>query len=103
MINFNDVENVSIDATCHERCFHFAKLILKDGRTTMLPPILIGPIISQLADDKINPGHQWSGVAVKEHFHYKRHPMMRLFRITNANELLKQPPEVILNLLIFEK
>jgi len=102
MITFNDVEQVAIDSTCHEHCFHFASLILKDGRITILPPILISPIISQLADEKVNPGQKWNGARVKHHFRHKRHPMMRLFRKTLASELLKEPPEVILNLLIFE-
>lgn len=103
MITFNDVENAFIDSTCYEHCFHFASLILKDGRITILPPILIGPIISQLTDEKINPGQKWNGARVKHHFRHKRHPMMKLFRKTLASELLKEPPEVILNLLVFEE
>lgn len=102
MISFNDVENVYVDETCHERCFHFASLILKDGRITKLPPILIGPIISKLPDEKINPNRNFTGAEVKQHFRYKRHPMMKLFRKTLAKELVKQPPEMILNLLEFE-
>lgn len=103
MITFNDVENVFIDSICHEHCFHFANLKLKDGRTTILSPILIKPIISQLADEKINPGQKWNGARAKRHFRHHRHPMMKLFRKTLASELLKEPPEAILNLLIFEK
>ena len=102
MLGFNDVENVYIDSTCYEHCFHFASLILKDGRITILPPILIRPIISQIKDEKINPGQDWSGAEARHHFRHKRHPMMRLFRKTQARELLKEPPEVILNLLHFE-
>jgi hypothetical protein len=71
MITLNDISYVIVDSECNEMfpCGHDCTVYLKDKRQAYCHRGYdICSIISELANENINPGGSWSGVEVKEHF-----------------------------------
>lgn len=70
MITLNDVLRVDVDDKCERfPCRHENTVHLRDGRKAhCFGAFEICSVISQLADEKINPGCKWSGAEVKKHF-----------------------------------
>lgn len=71
-ISLDDVEKIDISSSCAESwpCQHQATITLKDGRKASgIDSYDICSIVSNLSEERINPGKQWNDAkGVKKHF-----------------------------------
>jgi hypothetical protein len=70
-ISLDDVEKIDIDAGCLQSwpCQHQSTIFLKDGRkSSRLNSYDICSIVSNISEERINPGKNWDAKDVKTHF-----------------------------------
>lgn len=94
-ISLDDVEKIDISSSCAESwpCEHQATVTLKDGRKTSgINSYDICSIVSNLSEERINPGKKWNAKDVKKHFaEYSK---------SNTGWEPKTPEEVLKNLFL---
>lgn len=70
-ITVDDVEKIEVDSGCEHSspCLHRSVIVLKDGRKAFgFDGYDICSIVSNISEERINPGKKWNAEDVKKHF-----------------------------------